>query len=377
MNHMRTGMLLAALMALFGVVGFLLGGQVGMVIALGIGLATNLYSYWNSDRLALAAHDAQEVDERSAPELYGMVRDLAARAGLPMPRVYLIEDAQPNAFATGRNPENAAVAATTGIMQTLTHDELAGVMAHELAHIKNRDTLTMTITASIAGAISSITTFGMFFGGGERRNPVVTILIAILAPMAAMVIQMAVSRSREYEADKQGAEICGNPVWLADALAKIAGAVPHIPSEKAERHPATAHMFIINPLTAGGMDNLFSTHPDTGNRIAALMELRDAGATETEDGDAVEAAIARQIALLWQTRPLRRERLYVADEVENALAWLRDIFLPTLPALYARWDRALGHRTASFLQVGSWIGGDRDEVERQTDRQVRAQRAVK
>jgi heat shock protein HtpX len=272
MNYMRTGMLLAGLMALFGVVGFLLGGQAGMMIALGLGLATNLFSYWNSDRLALAAHNAQEVDERSAPELYGMVRDLAQRAGLPMPRVYLIDDPQPNAFATGRNPENAAVAATTGILNTLTYEELAGVMAHELAHIKNHDTLTMTIAASIAGAISSITTFGMFFGGGERRNPIVTILIAVLAPMAAMVIQMAVSRSREYEADKLGAEICGNPVWLADALAKIAGGVAHTPSENAERHPATAHMFIINPLTAGGVDNLFSTHPDTGNRIAALMD---------------------------------------------------------------------------------------------------------
>ncbi|MGL4727994.1 MAG: zinc metalloprotease HtpX [Bosea sp. (in: a-proteobacteria)] len=272
MNYMRTAILLAGLMGLFGVVGFLLGGQAGMMIALAIGLMTNLFSYWNSDRMALAAHNAQEVDERTAPELYGMVRDLASRANMPMPRVYLIDDAQPNAFATGRNPQNAAVAATTGILQTLTYEEMAGVMAHELAHIKNYDTLTMTITASIAGAISSITTFGMFFGGGERRNPIISILIAILAPMAAMVIQMAVSRSREYEADKLGAEICGNPVWLADALAKIAGGVAHTPSENAERHPATAHMFIINPLTAGGIDNLFSTHPNTNNRIAALMD---------------------------------------------------------------------------------------------------------
>ncbi len=270
LNYMKTAILLAGLMAVFGVVGFALGGSGGMMIALLMGLAVNLYSYWNSDRLALAASNAQEVDERSAPELHGMVRDLAARAGLPMPRVYLINDPQPNAFATGRNPQNAAVAATTGILQTLTREEMAGVMAHELAHIKNHDTLTMTITASIAGAISSITTFGMFMGG-ERRNPVVTILIAILAPMAAMVIQMAISRSREYEADKLGAEICGNPVWLADALAKIAGGVAHTPSENSERHPSMAHMFIINPLTAGGMDNLFSTHPDTNNRIAALM----------------------------------------------------------------------------------------------------------
>jgi heat shock protein HtpX len=202
-----------------------------------------------------------------------MVRDLATRANMPMPRVYLIHEDQPNAFATGRNPQNAAVAATTGILRTLTYEELAGVMAHELAHIKNHDTLTMTITATFAGAISSLVTFGMFFGSRDNRpNVIVQILLSILAPMAAALIQMAISRSREYEADKLGGQICGNPVWLADALAKIAAGVQHIPNETAEAKPATAHMFIINPLTAGGMDNLFSTHPDTGNRIAALME---------------------------------------------------------------------------------------------------------
>lgn len=273
MNYFRTGILMAGLTALFGGVGYLLGGAGGALIALAIAAATNLFSYWNSDKLALAAHNAQEVDERSAPELYGMVRDLAARANMPMPRVYLIHEDQPNAFATGRNPENAAVAATTGIMRTLTYEELAGVMAHELAHIKNHDTLTMTVTATMAGAISTLASFGMFFGSRDSRpNFIVQILIAVLAPMAAMVIQMAISRSREYEADKLGGEIVGNPVWLADALAKIAGAVEHIPNETAERKPATAHMFIINPLTGGGMDSLFSTHPDTGNRIAALME---------------------------------------------------------------------------------------------------------
>jgi heat shock protein HtpX len=273
MNYFRTGILMAGLTALFGAVGYLLGGASGALIALAIAAATNLFSYWNSDKLALAAHNAQEVDERSAPELYGMVRDLAARANMPMPRVYLIHEDQPNAFATGRNPENAAVAATTGIMRTLTYEELAGVMAHELAHIKNHDTLTMTITATMAGAISSLATFGMMFGSRENRpNVIIQILITVLAPLAAMVIQMAISRSREYEADKLGGEIVGNPVWLADALAKIAGAVPHIPNETAERKPATAHMFIINPLTGGGMDSLFSTHPDTGNRIAALMD---------------------------------------------------------------------------------------------------------
>jgi len=273
MNYVRTGMLMAGLTALFGAVGYLLGGGGGMLMALGFAAVTNLFSYWNSDRLALAAHNAHEVDERSAPELYGMVRDLAARANMPMPRVYLIDEDQPNAFATGRNPENAAVAATTGILRTLSYEELAGVMAHELAHIKNHDTLTMTITATMAGAISSLVTFGMMFGSRENRsNLIVQILLSILAPMAAMIIQMAISRSREYEADKLGGEICGNPVWLADALAKIAGGVAHTPNETAEAKPATAHMFIINPLTAGGMDSLFSTHPDTGNRIAALME---------------------------------------------------------------------------------------------------------
>lgn len=274
MNYVRTGILMAGLTALFGAVGYLLGGAGGMLIALGIAVATNLYSYWNSDRLALAAHNAHEVDAATAPELYGMVRDLAARANLPMPRVYLIDEDQPNAFATGRNPQNAAVAATTGIMRTLSYDELAGVMAHELAHIKNHDTLTMTITATMAGAISSLTTFGMFFGGNSENRPnfIVQILISVLAPMAAMIIQMAISRSREYEADRLGGEICGNPVALADALAKIAGGVQQIPNETAEAKPATAHMFIINPLSGQGMDSLFSTHPDTGNRIAALME---------------------------------------------------------------------------------------------------------
>jgi len=273
MNYVRTGMLMAALTALFGVVGYLLAGAGGMLVALGIAVATNLFSYWNSDKLALSAYDAQQVDERSAPELYGMVRDLAQRAGMPMPRVYIIQEDQPNAFATGRNPQNAAVAATTGIIRALTYDELAGVMAHELAHIKNHDTLTMTISATMAGAISTLASFGMLFGSRDNRpNAIVQIALMILAPLAATIIQMAVSRSREYEADRIGGEICGNPAALADALAKIAGGVAHIPNETAETKPATAHMFIINPLSGRGMDSLFSTHPDTGNRIAALME---------------------------------------------------------------------------------------------------------
>ncbi len=273
MNYMRTALLLAAMTALFGVIGLLIGGATGMMIALVVAAGMNLFSYWNSDKLALRAHNAHEVDDSTAPELVAMVRQLAERAQMPMPRVYVIDDPQPNAFATGRNPQNAAVAATTGIMQQLTWEELAGVMAHELAHIRNHDTLTMTITATLAGAISTIANFGMFFGGNrERPNLIVTVLISILAPMAAMVVQMAVSRSREYEADKLGGEICGNPVWLADALAKIAGGVARTPSESAERHPQTAHMFIINPLSGQGFDNLFSTHPDTNNRIAALMD---------------------------------------------------------------------------------------------------------
>jgi heat shock protein HtpX len=246
-----------------------------MFIALAFGVATNLFAYWNSDRLALSAHHAQEVDERTAPDLVRMVHDLAARAGLPPPRVYLIDNPQPNAFATGRNPQNSAVAATTGLLHMLSPDELAGVMAHELAHIKNRDTLIMTVSATIAGAIASLAQFGFLFGGrgGDRPNGVVILLTALIAPLAAMVIQMAISRSREYDADRMGAAILGKPMALATALAKIAGGVSHIPNEDAERHPATASLFIINPLSGRGMDNLFSTHPATENRIAALQAL--------------------------------------------------------------------------------------------------------
>ncbi len=272
MNYIKTGLLLAALTALFGVVGFMIGGEGGMLIALGIAAATNVFAYWNSDKLALRAHGAREVDEQSAPELVAMVRELAARAELPMPRVYVIDNPQPNAFATGRNPVNAAVAATTGLMRMLTREELAGVMAHELAHIKSRDTLIMTISATIAGALATLAQFGFLFGGrGDNRpHPFMMLAMMILAPLGGMLIQMAISRSREYVADRMGAEICGNPLWLSSALEKIAGGVARIPNEDAERHPATAPMFIINPLTQGGMDNLFSTHPATQNRVAAL-----------------------------------------------------------------------------------------------------------
>ena len=274
-NMMRTALMLAAMTALFVLVGAMLGGRGGMVIALVIAAATNLFAWWNSDRLALASTDAQEVDAGSAPDLVALVGELAARAQLPTPRVYLIHSDQPNAFATGRDPEHAAVAVNTGLIQMLTREELAGVIAHELAHVKNRDTLTMTITAALAGAISSIAHWGLFFGGRRDNGPGVigSLLIAILAPMAAMVVQMAVSRGREYEADRIGAQICGNPHWLARALAKISGGVAAIPDANAEAHPAMAHMYICNPLTGGGMDSLFSTHPKVENRIAALEQL--------------------------------------------------------------------------------------------------------
>lgn len=278
MNMMRTAMLLAFMTALFMGVGYLIGGQTGMLLAFVVAAGMNFFSYWNSDRMVLSAYHAQEVDESTAPEFYHMVRDLSANAGLPMPRVYVFDNPQPNAFATGRNPQNAAVAASTGLLQRLTPEEVAGVMAHELAHIENRDTLTMTVTATLAGAISMLSNFAFLFGGNrdDRSNPLgfVGVLIAmIVAPLAAMLVQMAISRTREYAADRRGAEICGNSRWLASALAKIAGDASHIENDDAERNPATAHMFIINPLSGQRMDNLFSTHPNTENRIAALLDM--------------------------------------------------------------------------------------------------------
>lgn len=276
MNYVRTGMLLAALTALFMVVGYAIGGQSGMMIAFLMALASNVFAYWNSDKMVLSMYGAQEVGPLDAPEYYRLVEQLAQRAGLPMPRVFLIHNPQPNAFATGRNPQNAAVAATTGLLEQLSTEEVAAVVAHELAHIQNRDTLIMTMTATIAGAISGLANMAMWFGAGRRDNgigPLATIAMIILAPIAAMLVQMAISRTREYAADRAGAEICGNPLWLASALDRISSAAHRIENRPAERNPATAHMFIINPLMGMRMDNLFSTHPNTENRIRELEKL--------------------------------------------------------------------------------------------------------
>ncbi|HZV21965.1 MAG TPA: zinc metalloprotease HtpX, partial [Hyphomicrobiales bacterium] len=287
MNFFRTMLLLAALTALFMAIGYAIGGGPGMTIAFAIAAATNLFAYWNSDKMVLAQQGAEEVDEARAPELYAIVRELAQSAKLPMPRVYIIHTDQPNAFATGRNPNNAAVAASAGLLRMMSREEVAGVLGHELAHVKNRDTLTMTIAATIAGAISMLANFGLLFGGGRRNGEgnsggIVTTLLAVLvAPIAAALIQMAISRSREYAADHDGAEICRHPLWLASALRKIESVKQEIPNEQAEAHPATAPLYIINPLTGGGTDNLFSTHPNTENRIAALVEqAREMGQTQ-------------------------------------------------------------------------------------------------
>ncbi len=276
MNTMRTGLLLAAMTGLFLAVGFLLGGQTGMVVAFLVAAGMNVFTYWNADKMVLRMQGARQIERSTAPEFYDMIETLARRGGLPMPKVYLMDNPQPNAFATGRNPKNAAVAATTGLLKMLTPDEVAGVMAHELAHVKNRDTLIMTMTATIAGAISMLANFGMFFGGRGRNNPmgaIGSIALMIMAPLAAMLVQMAISRTREYIADRGGAEISGNPAALASALAKISNAAHRIENPAAEANPAMAHLFIINPLSGQRMDNLFSTHPATENRIAALQAL--------------------------------------------------------------------------------------------------------
>ncbi len=276
-NWLKTTVLMAGIVALFGAIGGYLGGANGMIMALVFGGAMNFFAYWFSDKMVLRMYNAQEVDETSAPQFYAMVRELAQRAGLPMPRVYLIDEAQPNAFATGRNPENAAVAATTGILNLLSAREIRGVMAHELAHVQHRDILISTISATMAGAISALANFAMFFGGrdseGRPANPIATIAVALLAPIAASLIQMAISRAREFEADRGGAEISGDANALADALTKIDHYARGIPMIAAEEHPATAQMMIMNPLHGGGIANLFSTHPATEERVARLRAL--------------------------------------------------------------------------------------------------------
>ena len=288
MGYFRTAILLAAMTALFMGIGYLVGGQTGMVIAFLVAAAMNLFAYWNSDKVVLSMYGAREVDEHAAPELYGLVRRLSADAGLPMPKVYVMDNPQPNAFATGRNPDHAAVAVTTVLLERLNRDELAGVLAHELGHVKHRDTLTMTITATLAGAISMLANFGFYFRGGGRNNdgvgPIGGLLLVILAPIAAALVQFGISRGREYEADRIGAEISKRPLSLASALRKISSAAEQIPNPPAERNPASAHLFIVNPLSGARMDNLFSTHPNVENRIARLDEL----AARMGQGAAVE-----------------------------------------------------------------------------------------
>lgn len=276
-NMMKTAILMAAITALFMAIGGMIGGRTGMMLALVVAVGMNFFSYWFSDQMVLKMYNAREVDETSAPRFYGMVKELAQRAQLPMPRVYLIDEAAPNAFATGRNPEHAAVAATTGILNVLTERELRGVMAHELAHVKHRDILISTISATMAGAISMLANFAAFFGGrdseGRPSNPIAGIAVAILAPLAASLIQMAISRAREFEADRGGAEISGDPQALASALQKIQRHAQGLPMEAAEAHPETAQMMIMNPLSGGGLRGLFSTHPATEERVARLMAL--------------------------------------------------------------------------------------------------------
>lgn len=284
MNLFKTGILMAGMTALFMALGYVMGRETGMVLALAVAIAMNIFTYWNADKMVLRMNGARQVSEADAPEFYCMVARLSANANLPMPKVYIIEQQQPNAFATGRNPENAAVAATTGLLRHLSADEIEGVMAHELAHVKNRDTLIMAFTATIAGAISMLTQFGFLFGSRDSRNnplgPLGSIAMMILAPLAAMIVQMAISRTREYAADRGGAEISGKPLALASALQRISEAAHVIPNQAAERNPAMAHMFIINPLSGMRADALFSTHPNTQNRIDALEQLaRDIGAT--------------------------------------------------------------------------------------------------
>ncbi|SDK07882.1 zinc metalloprotease HtpX [Aliiruegeria lutimaris] len=281
MGYAKTAALMAAMTALFMGIGYLLGGSGGMFFALIMAAGMNAFSWWNSDKMVLRMHNARPVSGNDPHGLVRMVADLADNAGLPMPAVYVIDTPQPNAFATGRNPDNAAVAVTTGLMRSLSREELAGVIAHELAHIRNHDTAIMTVTATFAGAITMLANFALFFGGRRDEGPgiVGTLALMLLAPLAAGLVQMAISRTREYAADKAGAEICGQPNWLADALERIQAGASRIDNDAAERNPATAHMFIINPLHAHARDNLFATHPSTANRVAALRQMAGANPT--------------------------------------------------------------------------------------------------
>jgi heat shock protein HtpX len=290
-NFAKTGLLLAVLTGILVAMGGLIGGATGALVAFAIAAAMNLFSLWQSDKMVLGMYGAEEVDEHTGGEYYAVVRELAQRAGLPMPRVYIMNSPQPNAFATGRNPQNAAVCASTGLIELMSREELSGVMAHELGHVKNYDTLTMAVAATIGGAVSMLAQFlqfGAIFGGGNRdgnsgMNWIGALVAAIVAPIAAALVQMAVSRSREYQADHVGGLLCGNPLWLASALRKIEGYAREIPNETAEGAPGTAHLFIINPLSGQGMDNLFSTHPNTENRIAELEKLAaELGATPSQ-----------------------------------------------------------------------------------------------
>lgn len=283
MSSAKTALLLAALTALFMAIGAMLGGQGGMMIAFLMALGMNAFAYWNSDKMVLGMYGAQQVDRHSAPGLVAIVERLTQRAGMPMPKVFIIDSEQPNAFATGRDPDHASVAATTGLLDRLSPEEVEGVMAHELAHVRNRDTLIMTVTASIAGAIGMLVNmfaFSSLFGGhrdneegGGGLGMVGGLAMMVLAPMAAGLVQMAISRTREYAADAEGARICGNPLWLASALERLEQTAQAIPNPAAERNAATAHLFIVNPLHGGAMDNLFSTHPAMGNRVANLRAM--------------------------------------------------------------------------------------------------------
>ena len=291
MPYVRTFLLLALLTGLFLVIGALIAGRQGMIIAFLIALAMNLFAYWNSDRMVLSMYGAREVDEASAPQLFALVRDLARRAGLPMPKVYMIENDQPNAFATGRNPEHAAVAVNTGLLRLLTPEEVAGGLAHELSHVRHRDTLTMTMTAVIAGAIGMLANFAFFFGGmrNDRREgggvgAIAGLLIMLFAPLAATLVQLAISRTREFEADRSGAEISGNPLWLARALGKLERGAQVVDNPTAEGHPATAHMFIVNPLHRRSIGSLFATHPPIEERIRRLEAMA------AEQGQAAQPA---------------------------------------------------------------------------------------